>query len=80
MPAFLAVEEAGWPDLCPRDSLRHGFTPYYGALGAGFPCHRFHLAADANSRTVKHDASVRIFQVNPNHGANMTRKEKTIWL
>jgi hypothetical protein len=29
-------------------------TPYFGALGAGFTSHSFHLAADAYSETVKH--------------------------
>ncbi len=68
----------------PRDSLRHGSTPYYGALGAGFTGHRFHLAADANSKTVKHQMLLRqdtqISSADFQDGANMTRKEKTTWL
>jgi hypothetical protein len=39
--------------LYPRDSFRHGFTPYYGVLGPRFTCHHLQHAADANSTTVK---------------------------
>ena len=62
----------------------HRVTPYYGALGAQFIGHRFHLAADVTLKAEKHHMLTSSGYADgsaiSNDGKNMVRKEKITWL